>query len=493
MRAVWGGDIPLLGLLVFQNIRKTLFFGNESIRFDCYCILNLFMPKLNFSVLKGDFFKKNNFWADLIGNSSAFSLESRIFHSIAIGLISVLCIYVPYNFYAGLYVGAISAFIVSLIFSYQYYYSRFHGRQHSNTTFALTGIVILGVNYFSNSGIHGSTDLIWPAYLLLVLAISPYNQHIRWLLVYMAFFLILHIVEYYYPTLVQYPFTIGKGQFIDRVTAFPIPVLGIFIIIRYIRKSYDQERRATEEKTLAIEISKEQILLQKEQLEQSNIEKNKLMSIVSHDLRAPLVNVQGYLELLSANELDSSDRSLLEKALLKSTNNAMEMLSNLLNWSKSQMEGVNAKLIEVNLLNVLRSTLEMEKTHALKKGITLNYQISPEIMVIADIDMLQLVLRNLISNAVKFTPEGGLINVEAQVVLEQCKIIVSDNGNGIPEDKQGKIFSIKAEAAFGTNKEKGVGLGLVLCKEFIERQGGQIGFESKPGLGSSFFIFIPKK
>lgn len=451
------------------------------------------MPKLNFSVLTGGLFKKNNFWADLIGGSSAFTLESRIFHSIAIGLIFVLCIYIPYNFYAGLYIGAISAFIVSSIFSYQYYYSRFRGRQHSSTMFALTGLVIFGVNYFSNSGIHGSTDLIWPVYLLLVFAISPYHQHIRWLILYLVFFLVLHVVEYRYPALVQYPFSIGKGQFIDRMTAFPIPVLGIFIIIRYIRKSYDQERQTTEEKTLAVEISKEQILLQKEQLEQSNIEKNKLMSIVSHDLRAPLVNIQGYLELLNANELDSSDRSILEKALLKSTNNAMEMLSNLLNWSKSQMEGVNAKLVEVNLLHVLRGTLEMEKIHALKKDISLNYQISPELSVVADIDMLQLVVRNLISNAVKFTPQGGSINVEAQVIFEQCKVTVSDNGNGIPEDKQGKIFSIEAEPVFGTNKEKGVGLGLVLCKEFIERQGGRIGFESKPGLGSSFFIFVPMK
>lgn len=451
------------------------------------------MPKLNFSVLTGGLFKKNNFWADLIGGSSAFTLESRIFHSIAIGLIFVLCIYIPYNFYAGLYIGAISAFIVSSIFSYQYYYSRFRGRQHSSTMFALTGLVIFGVNYFSNSGIHGSTDLIWPVYLLLVFAISPYHQHIRWLILYLVFFLVLHVVEYRYPALVQYPFSIGKGQFIDRMTAFPIPVLGIFIIIRYIRKSYDQERQTTEEKTLAVEISKEQILLQKEQLEQSNIEKNKLMSIVSHDLRAPLVNIQGYLELLNANELDSSDRSLLEKALLKSTNNAMEMLSNLLNWSKSQMEGVNAKLVEVNLLHVLRGTLEMEKIHALKKDISLNYQISPELSVVADIDMLQLVVRNLISNAVKFTPQGGSINVEAQVIFEQCKVTVRDNGNGIPEDKQGKIFSIEAEPVFGTNKEKGVGLGLVLCKEFIERQGGRIGFESKPGLGSSFFIFVPMK
>ncbi|WP_316818139.1 HAMP domain-containing sensor histidine kinase [Pedobacter nyackensis] len=449
------------------------------------------MPKLKLSVLSGQFLKKDNFWVELIGSRSMFSLESRIFHSIVIGLIFLACIYVPYNMYAGLYIGAISGLILSSIFSYQYYCSRFLGRKHSSTIFALSGLVIFGINYFSNSGIHGSTDLIWPVHLLLVLAISPYHQHIRWLIMYLAFFLMLHVVEYYYPDLVQYPFGAGRGQFIDRVTAFPMPVFAVFIIIRYLRRSYDKERQITERKTLAVEKSKEQILLQKEQLEQSNMEKNKLMSIISHDLRTPLMNIQSYLELLNANELDSSDRPVLEKALLNSTNNAMEMLSNLLNWSKSQMEGPNVNVVQVNLLTVLQGTLEMEKAYALKKDISLNYCVSPELMVIADVDMLQLVVRNLISNAVKFTPRGGLIRIEAEVILDQCKITVSDNGKGIPEDKQKKVFSIKSEPSYGTDNEKGVGLGLLLCKEFIERQGGSIDFESKPGLGSSFFIFVP--
>lgn len=450
------------------------------------------MPKFNFSILNYQTLKrKNTSWVELIGSPSMFPLESRIFHSISIGLIILSVIYIPYNLYEELYVGSFSAFLIGSFFFYQYYYSRFHGRQHSNTLFGLTGILIFGVNYFANSGINGSTDLIWPAYLLLVFAISPYGQHIRWLIVYLLCFLVLHMIEYYYPFLVKYPFSAGRGQFIDRVTAFPIPVVSIYIIIRFIRHSYDKERKAAEEKTIAIEESKEQILLQKDLLEQSNIEKNKLMSIISHDLRTPLINIQSYLELLNENGMDNTERPVLEKALLKSTNNAVEMLSNLLHWSKSQMEGPSVRLLEVNLLTVLLGTLEMEKVHALKKDISLTYQVSPQLTVIADVDMLQLVVRNLISNAVKFTPQGGQINVDAQSVLNECKITVSDNGQGIPQDKQEKIFSIKSEPSFGTNNERGVGLGLVLCKEFIERQGGRIGFESNPGLGSSFFVFVP--
>ena len=310
-------------------------------------------------------------------------------------------------------------------------------------------------------------------------------------MIYLFCFFILHALEFYYPSLVQYPFTAGKGQFLDRVTAFPLPVVAIYIAIRFIRRSHDKARSAAEEKTIAVETSNAQILLQKDQLESSNIEKNKLMSIISHDLRTPLMNVQSYLEMLNENELETAERQHLEQALLKSTNNAMDMLSNLLHWTKSQMEGANVHLLEVKLLTVLQSTLEIEKVHALKKDISLSYTIPADLTVSADVDMLQLVVRNLISNAIKFTPVGGVIAVEGQAISNECKITVSDNGHGIPADKQEQIFSIKAEPSFGTNNERGVGLGLVLCKEYIERQGGRIGFESTFGFGSSFFVFVP--
>lgn len=450
------------------------------------------MLKFNFSSISYSSLKnKSTAWSELIGSPSAFTLESRIFHSISICLIGLSCIYIPYNLYEGLYVGSFSACLIALFFSYQYYNSRFLEKSHNSTVFALFGILIFSVNYFANSGINGSTDLIWPVYLLLVLAISPYRHHLRWLLIYLLAFFVVHLVEYDHPSLVKFPFTAGRGQFIDRVTAFPIPVVAIYVIIRFIRRSYDQERKAVEEKAIAIEMSKEQILLHKDQLEKSNSEKNKLMSIISHDLRTPLLNIQNYLELLNQHDLNTAERPELEKYLLKGTNNAMEMLSNLLHWSKSQMEGPSVNLAELNLIAVLSGTLEMESMHASKKDITLNYRIPAQLMVIADKDMLQLVVRNLISNAVKFTPRGGIITVEARIEAHECKITVSDNGNGIPQDKQENIFSIKAEPAFGTNNEKGVGLGLVLCKEFIERQGGRIGFESTFGLGSSFFVFIP--
>ncbi|MCY1532718.1 Phytochrome-like protein cph1 [compost metagenome] len=245
------------------------------------------------------------------------------------------------------------------------------------------------------------------------------------------------------------------------------------------------------EKAAAVEQSNEQIRAQKEQLEKSNSEKNKLMSIISHDLRSPLMNIQNYLQLLNENRVDDSNRAAVEKSLLQSTNGAVEMLSNFLHWSKSQMDGVNANPAIINLHTALQSTLEMEKVNAAKKDIALNIHIPATLQVLADVDMLQLVVRNLISNAIKFTPAGGKIEVNAVTAAKECKITIKDNGIGIAPEKQDKIFSIRAESTYGTLNEKGIGLGLMLCKDFIERQGGRIDFESSPGEGSGFYIFIP--
>lgn len=434
--------------------------------------------------------RNKTLWRDLIGKPRMFSLESRVFHSICIALVILDSIYIPYNLYAGLYVGSLSALIFGLLFVYQYYLSRFKAKTHNTTLFALAGLVIFSINYFTNSGIDGSTDLIWPAYLLLVLAISPYQQHLRYLILYIVCFIIIHAVEFYYPSWVQHPFVAGKGQFIDRITAFPIPVFVVYIIIRFIRKSYDTERQAAVEKTLAVEASNAQILIQKEQLEKSNIEKNKLMSIISHDLRSPLINIQNYLQLLHENAVDENDRMFFEKSLMQSTDGAVQMLSNFLQWSKSQMDGVSTNLVMVNLYSALQSTIDMENVNALKKDIGLVVHIDQQLQVLIDVDMLQVVVRNLISNAIKFTPTGGKIEINAQQMANEAKLTISDNGNGISEANQQNIFSIKAQSTYGTNNEKGIGLGLMLCKEFIERQGGRIAFESHLGKGSSFFVFV---
>jgi len=357
--------------------------------------------------------------------------------------------------------------------------------------FAIFANLICLVNYFFNSGIDGPTDLFITLTIILVISITPRAQHVIWLLVSIVIALGLHAMEYYFPTLVPDAYPNRADHFLDRSSAVVLIVTAVYFITKHIRRNYEQEKRLVEEKVRAIDEQHQYILAQNQQLEQINTEKNKLLSIIAHDLRAPLSNIQNYLELVTEYGLDVEERGIVESDLLKVTQSTLNMLSKLLIWSKSQMEGVVVKLSDVNLLATLKNTLDLECALALKKQITLIYSIDPATTVVADSDMLQLVVRNLVSNAIKFTPFGGAVSIDASLVLNECKITVKDNGMGIPLEQQKDLFSLKAKSTFGTGNEKGVGLGLILCKEFTELQGGRITFESKPGFGSIFSVFMP--
>lgn len=356
---------------------------------------------------------------------------------------------------------------------------------------AVVANVLNIANYFSNSGLSGPNDLFATVTLLLIICITPNRQHKIWLSVSITTILALHAIEFLYPKLVPYTYPNRAGLFFDNTSACVIAFFLTYFTIKYVRGSYDSERQLVEEKSQAVAEQHQRILAQNAQLEEINSEKNKLLSIIAHDLRAPLSNIQNYLELVTEYGLEKDEREVVEVDLLNITRNTLNMLSKLLIWSKSQMEGVVVKLSNLNLGGVLNNTLEMERVIALKKGIILTYFINPSITIEADSDMLQLVVRNLVSNAIKFTQMGGTVDISTEIVRNECLLNIKDNGIGIAFDQQPDIFSLKAKSTFGTSNEKGVGLGLLLCKEFTELQGGRIGFDSASGKGSTFFIYMP--
>ena len=436
--------------------------------------------------------KVSGLWIKLTGESSAFSLEYRIFHSICFITIIALAYNAPFNFFIGLYIPGIFSLVSFFVFLYLYYRSRFEGKTRSSIVFCAVMANLLGIaNYFYNSGLSGPNDLFAIITLFLIICITPNRQHKIWLSVSIATVLALHAIDFLHPEWIPYAYPNRADLFFDNTSACVIVFFLIYFTTKYIRRNYDHERRLAEEKSLAVADQHAHIMMQNAQLEEINSEKNKLLSIIAHDLRAPLSNIQNYLELVTEYGLEKDEREVVETDLLEITRNTLNMLSKLLVWSKSQMEGVVVKLCDVNLHEVLNNTLELERTIALKKGIALTYSIDPSITVVADSDMLQLVMRNLVSNAIKFTQAGGTVDVNIEMVMNECRLSVKDNGRGIAFDQQPDIFSLKARSTFGTSNEKGVGLGLLLCKEFTELQGGRIGFDSVAGKGSTFYIYMP--
>lgn len=226
-------------------------------------------------------------------------------------------------------------------------------------------------------------------------------------------------------------------------------------------------------------------------LEQMNTEKNKLISIVSHDLRSPIDSIKSYLELLSLNELSAEERVAMEGQLVDQTRYTSDLLTNLLSWVKSQMGGVTVNLVPVKIKELVDLIAGNKLTSVARKGIKLTYSINPSLEVIADFEMLKIVVRNLLNNAIKFTKPGGEITIKADRKDNEVTISVADTGIGIPPDKQDEIFSSRIHSTYGTDNEKGVGLGLVMCKEFINYQKGRIRFESTQNVGTEFFITLP--
>jgi Signal transduction histidine kinase len=231
-----------------------------------------------------------------------------------------------------------------------------------------------------------------------------------------------------------------------------------------------------------------------EQLVQLNNDKNLFISILAHDLRSPLGVLLGLSDLLTENirqfNIDKIEKLVNE--INQSAQNTFTLLQDLLKWSRVQSGKIPFEPQNLSFKYICKDIIKILNPNAVAKNITINYSGGEEINVFADVDMLKAVLRNLVSNAIKFTNNGGAININTEVNSGNVTISVSDNGIGIEPESLTKLFDIsKIHTTTGTAKEKGTGLGLLLCKEFVEKHGGKIWVESECGKGSIFYFNIP--
>jgi len=229
-------------------------------------------------------------------------------------------------------------------------------------------------------------------------------------------------------------------------------------------------------------------------LKQSIETKDKFFSIIAHDLRSPFNSILGFSELLIKN-YKNHEAVKYEKYLQllnSSTKETLILLDNLLNWAKSHTRQNNFKPEKILWSSIIGGIIELSNSTAKLKGISLIQNQSDEIKVYADENMLKIVLRNLISNAIKFTNQGGNINISAISEQKQVEISISDNGIGMNDETLKKLFDISTNTTSpGTENEKGSGLGLILCKEFVEKHGGKIWVKSELGKGSDFKFTLP--
>jgi signal transduction histidine kinase len=290
-----------------------------------------------------------------------------------------------------------------------------------------------------------------------------------------------------------------QRNFLFFVTVVVI-LISSFVYYRYYIKSKTNEVIMAQRNKLDLlnkELNRKNTYLTESEskLKYLNGTKDKFFSIISHDLKNPFSTLMGYTDLLSEYFDDFSDeekKSIINE-VQNSTHRAYALLENLLQWSKSQRGELKMLPERIDLSIVVSDNITNLYEEARKKDISLKSEINGQTYVLADYNTISSVVKNLLSNSIKFTNEGGSVNISAKDNGDHFEIIVSDNGVSISEEDMNKLFRIDVHhTTIGASADKGTGLGLVLCKEFVEKNGGKIWVESESGKGSDFKFTIPK-
>jgi signal transduction histidine kinase len=231
-----------------------------------------------------------------------------------------------------------------------------------------------------------------------------------------------------------------------------------------------------------------------QQLLKLNADKDLFISILAHDLRSPFTALLGLSDLLIENihvyNIDKIERQV--RYIKNASEDTFALLEDLLKWTSTQSGKIPFKPQKLSFADICKNSLEILNRNAIAKNITIKSFIGKPLYVFADSDMLKTVLRNLVSNAIKFTNHGGMISIHASESSGIVTVSVVDNGIGINPDKLTRLFDIsQRQTTKGTANEKGSGLGLILVKEFLEKNGGEILVKSEPGKGSEFKFTLP--
>jgi signal transduction histidine kinase len=293
---------------------------------------------------------------------------------------------------------------------------------------------------------------------------------------------------------VRVPFTIGvpywRAWWFIALTVFAVAFLVMTIILSYLRKAQsDRQRLEALLKVRTAEIEKS-----KEALQILNQKKDLIFSILSHDLRSPLTTLKGFLGYLvdHAQELTTDELKKHATNIRNSVSNSLDLIDNTLFWSLSQMGTIQYTPTHFSLAHLLEKLRGLYQLTADKKRIPLNISCSEEIIFYGDENMIYVTLRNLVSNALKFTTEGNPVTITCERINNTVEINVTDKGIGMSHEYLQKLLSMdQPMLKKGTSNEKGTGLGLLLCKKFVELNYGELKIASTENVGTTFTVILP--
>ncbi len=419
------------------------------------------------------------------GTEKEFGLRELIFHQVCFLSLVSLSFGLLLTINVKLWDLVIVIVITQLVLTLSYWLSRVMGRFHLGWgLFVIISYALLAAIYFLNGGINGSTNIVSFLTLAILFATSQSRNHWLWMLFHAVLFAGLTLYELNYGRSLITPYATEEERYLDAIYSYFLAIAIFFLVFRLVRQAYEKQKAKVEEQRLALEQNKED-------LEKSNLELIKVLSIIAHDVRNPLASIQSFLELSADDGLPKNDQQEINTSLQHMVQNTAHMLDDMVNWSKIQISGTTTSFAELSLSSWLNKTIDHLREIAKAKGVILKDQYNGRQKFYCDPILMTVIVRNLIQNAIKFTPAGKIVSLKVYTDKSEIVFEIEDQGMGIPKEDQANLFSGKAAIQKGTQNERGSGFGLMIVKEYVDAHQGKIELKSIEGEGSNFIVRLP--
>jgi signal transduction histidine kinase len=310
---------------------------------------------------------------------------------------------------------------------------------------------------------------------------------------YMIFSISFSMVSYFFLSVIlkRYVYQLAEINFIAYLINQGLAIIYIFYGLYLIKTENASYNTALQQNNVEMQKQAHQLQQQAAELDQLNSLKNKLFSVISHDLKAPMYALRNLFDNIHSQDMPADEIKSLIPEVKQDLNYTVNLMENLLQWAKSQMQSHAVKPQSVNLQEIIDDVVNLLHLQAESKHIRVTSSVKTAVTAWADYDMIHLVLRNLVSNDIIFTPGGGQICIGASEQNSFTEVYVKDSGSGISPRDLKKINNQEFYTTNGTSQEQGTGLGLMLCKEFLAKNDGHLRIESEVGKGSVFSFTLP--
>lgn len=427
-----------------------------------------------------------NIYQQLAGSEEEFSLREILFHKTCIIIALLLNVALGLAIFLNFWEVVLAVIVSEVILTIAFWLSRFMKLYLWGWWIVIIfSYLLFIINFFLNGGNDGPTLLLSYISLVFLSATTKSQYQWIWALIHSLIFSSLSFYVFYVDSSWINAYVSPEVRVLDLALSYIMGAFFISALLSMVRAAYEKQK----EKAIA---QHQQVLAKEQQLKDSNKDLTRILSILAHDVRNPLASIEGYLQLNESGDLDPNLRDSLNKDLLKLVKGTSYMLDDMLHWSKGQLHGHTANMSMQMLGPWLRPTLEHMEALAKAKNIQIKSFYKATERAWMDPNMCTVILRNLIQNAIKFSPAGTQMEISLKKEGANFIVSVKDEGLGINPEQLKKLFTINAESKIGTRKEMGSGLGLILCKDYTEAQGGKIWVESALDKGSVFSFNIPQ-